>query len=125
MTIAKILKSIEAHGGNPPYWFELHEDSYNNFENGSTIHLMDCEEIWELMTGFRWNQEDMAHTTQFSYFRKYRNPYCDKPENIWHMQLDLEQTDEYSQIFSSEKEAIDAINNNKIVWSKGDPSWEF
>ena len=41
------------------------------------------------------------------------------------MQLDYEQTDEYSQIFSSEKEAIDAINNNKIVWSKGDPSWEF
>ena len=123
MTIAKILKSMEAHGGNPPYWFSHHED-YPNW-NDETLYLMDCEEIWALDMTRIWNEEDMAHTTELWYFRKNINHWCDKPENIWHMQIGVEETEEYSQIFSSEKEAIDAINSNKIIWSKGDPTWDI
>ena len=123
MTIAKILKSIEAHEGNPPYWFDVHEE-YPNW-NEETLFLMDCEEIWALDMTRIWNKEDMAHTTELWFFRKHINRWCDKPENIWHMQIGVEETEDYSQIFSSEKEAIDAINNNKIVWSKGDPTWDI
>ena len=35
----KILKRMEAHGGNPPMWFDHHED-YPNWENGSILNLM-------------------------------------------------------------------------------------
>ena len=123
MTIAKILKSIQAHDMNAPYWFDVHEE-YPNW-NDETLFLMDCEEIWALDMTRIWNKEDMAHTTELWFFRKHINRWCDKPENIWHMQIGVEETEDYSQIFSSEKEAIDAINNNKIVWSKGDPTWDI
>ena len=123
MTIAKILKSMKAHGGNTPYWFSHHED-YPNW-NDEILYLMDCEEIWALDMTRIWNEEDMAHTTELWYFRKHINTWCDKPENIWHMQIGVEETDEYSQIFYSEKAALDAIKNNKIVWSKGDPTWDI
>ena len=39
------------------------------------------------------------------------------------MQIGCEATHDYSQIFSSEKEAIDSIKNNQLIWSKGDPKW--
>ena len=115
---------MEAHGGNPPMWFDHHED-YPNWENGSILNLMNCEEIWELHSSFIWNKEDMAHTTELWYFQRHINPYCDYPSNIWHMQIGIEATDDYSQIFCSEKEALDSVKNNQIAWSKGDPTWDI
>ena len=120
----KILKRMEAHGGNEPMWF-AHHDDYPNWENGNILHLMDCNEIWELHYCLIWNKEDMAHTTGLYYFRKHINHYCDYPTSIWHMQIGIEATDDYSQIFCCEKQALDSIKNNQIVWSKGDPTWDI
>ena len=68
----KILKRMEAHGGNEPMWF-AHHDDYPSWENGNILHLMDCNEIWELHYCLIWNKEDMAHTTGLYYFRKHIN----------------------------------------------------
>ena len=66
---------MEAHGGNPPMWFDQHED-YPNWENGSILNLMNCEEIWELHSYFIWNEEDINHTTEHWYFEKHINTFC-------------------------------------------------
>ena len=115
---------MEAHGGNEPTWF-AHHDDYPSWENGNILHLMDCNEIWELHYCLIWNKEDMAHTTELWYFQRHINPYCDHPKSIWHMQIGIEATDDYSQIFCCEKQALDSIKNNQIVWSKGDPTWDI
>ena len=112
----KILKSMEAHGGNPPMWFDHHED-YPNWENGSILNLMNCKEIWELHSYFIWNEENMNHTTENWFFEKHINTFCEHPKSIWHMQIGCESTGEYSQIFSSEDESLNAIKNNQIIWS--------
>ena len=107
---------MEAHGGNPPMWFDQHED-YPNWENGSILNFMNCEEIWELHSSFIWNEEDMNHTTEHWYFERHINTFCKDPKSIWHMQIGCESTGEYSQIFSSEDESLNAIKNNQIIWS--------
>ena len=65
----------------------------------------------------RKEMEDMNHTTEQWYFERHINTFCKDPKSIWHMQIGCESTGEYSQIFSSEDESLNAIKNNQIIWS--------